>query len=123
MWEREVAIRPIATGSGIDWFVGWIIRPSASCCEISANIGRTMTSIVTEVTRVTIESYSYDNLSTTIGILVVVLLVVLLIQKELIRGFNGSRSRIWMQVLDIAIVPLLLTFSLMVIMHFVDLLK
>jgi hypothetical protein len=82
-----------------------------------------MTSIVTEVTRVTIESYSYDNLSTTIGILVVVLLVVLLIQKELIRGFNGSRSRICMQVLDIAIVPLLLTFSLMVIMHFVDLLK
>jgi hypothetical protein len=82
-----------------------------------------MTSTITEVTITTIVSNTYDALSTTVGVIAILLLLVLLIQKELTRAFGGPRSRIWMRALDVAIVPLLLTFSLIVIMRFVDLLS
>jgi hypothetical protein len=81
-----------------------------------------MTSTVTQVTIATIASSTDETLSTTLGAIVILLLIVLLFQKELARALGGPRSRTRMQVLDIAIIPLLLAFALIVVMRFVDLL-
>jgi hypothetical protein len=82
-----------------------------------------MTSTVTEVTRTIITSDTSDALLTSIGVVVTLLLIVLLVQKELVRAAGGPRSTTWMRTLDIAIAPFLLTFSLIVVMRFIDLLR
>jgi len=77
-------------------------------------------SIPTEVTIITVLSNTYESLSTTLGLIVSLLLIVLLVQKELIRALGGSRSRAWMRALDKAIVPLLLMFGLIMILRLVN---
>ncbi len=81
-----------------------------------------MTSTVTEVTTTFIVSTPYDTLSTTVGIITVVLLLVLLMVKELIRAYGGPLSRAWMQAVNIGIIPLLFTFALITAMRFVEIL-
>ena len=78
-----------------------------------------MTSTVTELTITTIQSNTYETLSTSLGLIVILLLIVLLVQKEFIRAIGGPRSQTWMQALNIAIIPLLLTFGLTVVMRIV----
>ncbi len=80
-----------------------------------------MTSTVTEVTRTLILSSTYESLSTSLGLIVILLLDILLIQKELIRARGSSRSRQWMRVLDIAIAPLVLTFLVIVTLRLINL--
>ena len=80
-----------------------------------------MTSIVTEVTRTLILSSTYESLSTSLGSIAILLLFVLLVQKELMRAHGGPHSRRWMRALDIAIAPLLLTFGIIVIMRLINL--
>jgi hypothetical protein len=82
-----------------------------------------MTSTVTEVTRAFITSTMYSTLSPTLGIIAIVLLVVLLIERELLRASGGPRSSLWLQTLNIAIVPLLLTFGLVVIARLIDIMS
>jgi hypothetical protein len=82
-----------------------------------------MTSTVTELTITTIASSTYESLSTTLSVVVLVLLLVLLIQKELVWAFGGPRSGVWMQALDTAIVPLLVTFGLVVIIRILGFLQ
>ena len=82
-----------------------------------------MTATVTEITVTTIRSNIYNALSTTIGLITILLLIALLLEKELIRAFGSPRSGPWMQALDIAIVPLLLASGLVIVRRFVDLLR
>jgi hypothetical protein len=81
-----------------------------------------MTSTVTEVTTATIMLDPFDSLSATVGIIIILLLLLLMFQKELIRVSGGRRARLWMRALDLAIVPLLLTFGLIIVRRFLDLL-
>ncbi len=81
-----------------------------------------MTSTVTEVTTTFIVSTPYDTLSTTVGIITVVLLLVLLMVKELIRAYGGPLSQARMQALNIAIIPLLFAFAVITAMRFVEIL-
>ena len=81
-----------------------------------------MTSTVTEVTRLTINSGSYPDFKTMIGVTAVLLLLLVLGQKEVARASGGPLSKTWMQTLDIAVMPLLLAFGLVMLTRFLDLL-
>ena len=81
-----------------------------------------MTATITEVVRGIMVSRTYNALSTNLGAITVLLLIALLIQKEIIRAYGNSRARTWMQVLDIAIAPLLIAFGLIVTIRFLSLL-
>lgn len=80
-----------------------------------------MTSTI-NVTITTLISNSSDALSTALSVIAILLLIVLLIEKELVRAAGGVRVRTWMQALDIAIVPLLVAFSCIIAMRVADML-
>ncbi len=81
-----------------------------------------MTSTVTETTITTITSLSYDALSTTFGLIAIILLTTLILQKEIMRARGGARANLWLKTLDTAIIPLLVVFGLVIIMRLVNLL-
>ncbi len=81
-----------------------------------------MTSTITEVTITTIRSNTYDTLSSSFGVVAVLLLLLLLIWKELLRVHGGRHSSIWMQSINVAIGPLFLVFGLIIALRFFDLL-
>ena len=81
-----------------------------------------MTSTVTQVTIANTTSSSYETLSATLGGVVILLLLVLLVQKEFMRVLGDRRSRRWMQTLNIAIVPLMLTSGFVIVTRFLAIL-
>jgi hypothetical protein len=81
-----------------------------------------MTATVTEVTRTSILSNNYASILTTLNLIVILLLVIMLTQKELIRALGSDHLRAWMRALDIGIIPLLISFSLIILTRIIDLL-
>lgn len=73
-----------------------------------------MTSTVSHATITTILSAGYDAVSTTVGLAVVLALLVLLFQKEILGILRGERVAAWLRAFDVALVPLLLTFVIIV---------
>jgi hypothetical protein len=69
---------------------------------------------VTDVTISTLASSGFDTRTTTLEVIVALLLIVLLIQKELLSAMENGRSRVWIQALNVAILPLLLVFGLII---------
>jgi hypothetical protein len=61
-------------------------------------------------------------MTTLVHIIAILLLLVLLIQKELMRAQSGPRARVGVDALNIAIGPLLLSFVVIMIVRFVDML-
>jgi hypothetical protein len=57
------------------------------------------------------------QISSWLGLIVILLLLFLLVQKELIRAYGGLRSRTWMRALNIAIATLLLAFGLIMVIR------
>ena len=82
-----------------------------------------MTAIVTEVTRYTIMSIRPETLTTTFGVVAILLLLALLVQKELMRVLGGRSVKSWQQTLNIAITPLLAAFGVIMIVRFISLLR
>jgi hypothetical protein len=82
-----------------------------------------MTSTVTAATIAALSSTSYELLSTTVGIVVVIVLVVLLLQKELARVLLGERARAWLVTFDLALVPLLVAFVVIITARLAELLR
>lgn len=82
-----------------------------------------MTITVTQVTRDTILSTPHEVLSETVGVATILLLIVLLIEQELMRAVGGLRSEAGRKALTIAIVPLLLSFALIMFTRFQDILN
>lgn len=76
-----------------------------------------MTSLVNSFTIATLSSNSYDDLSTTIGLISIFLLLSLLILRELVGVVGSSRKDTWARTLNIAIVPLLIAFFEIVIVR------
>ena len=66
-------------------------------------------------------SNTYDWLSTNPGLIVLILLVALLLQKELLRALTDSRSKPWLQTLDTMIVPLVAVASLILFLRLINL--
>ena len=80
-----------------------------------------MTAMVSAATRTIIRSNSYGTLTSTVGLVAVMLLVVLLLQKELLRTATTPRARAGGDMLNIAIPPLLLAFAVIVTLRVVTL--
>ena len=57
-------------------------------------------------------------MATLVDIIAILLLLVLLIQKELMRAHGGPRARVGVDALNIAIAPLLLSFVVIMILRF-----
>jgi hypothetical protein len=81
-----------------------------------------MTTTVTQLTTRTLLSNSYDGLSTTIGIAVIGILALLLLTREFAPLLRGSAPRDT-RALDMAILPLLIVFAMIVIARMAELLK
>ena len=73
-----------------------------------------MTTTVTTITRLAIMSMSHRTLSGTVGLVAVVLLLVLLTERELLRAADVAPWRPAIQALRGAILPLGLMFCVIV---------
>lgn len=80
-----------------------------------------MTSMVTAATMAVLQSSSYDALSTTVGIALVIALAVLLFQRDVTRILGGYRAVAWEWAFDVALVPLLFVFFVIVAARLVEL--
>jgi hypothetical protein len=80
-----------------------------------------MTSLVTESTKSAIDSGTLDTMSTSFGLVVVVLLIVVLLEQELMRAFSAGRISQGARRLGIASVPLLLIATAMFAARFAEL--
>lgn len=81
-----------------------------------------MTATVTEATRALFAGSIYRVTSATFGGLVILMLLALLAQQEIARASASPRSRTWIAALNIATLPLLLAFAIIVLARFVILL-
>jgi hypothetical protein len=81
-----------------------------------------MTATVTEMVAQTIMTHSHEALSASLGVIAILLLATLLLQKEVLRASAGARAKDWVGVLNIAIVPLLLAFGFIIATRLLDLL-
>jgi hypothetical protein len=81
-----------------------------------------MTTTVTGIATRALTVGSYDHLSTSIGLAVIALLAVLLLVRELESIFRGGGSSGGTRALDMAIVPLLLVFAIIVLARLAELL-
>ena len=81
-----------------------------------------MTATVTQLTIALATASAYEFPSTILDVMIVLLLIILLIQRELVRASGGPRLETWMQTLNIAIIPLSIAFVLITVTRFVDLL-
>ena len=77
-----------------------------------------MLPIITDATTIGDAGNAY---SFVLSILVTVLILVLLMLREFLQAARKDSGRIRIDVLDIAIVPLLLIFGLLVILRVIDL--
>lgn len=80
-----------------------------------------MTATITAVTVATITAYTYDVFSTVFGAIAIGLLLILLVQKEILRAVGGTLSRDWTRTLNVAIVPLLVAFGVIIVLRLVSL--
>ena len=62
-------------------------------------------------------------MATVVHIIAILLLLVLLIQKELMRAQGGPRARVGVDALNIALGPLMLSFVVITIVRFMDILR
>src|SRR5919201_113806 len=51
-----------------------------------------MTSLVNKATENIIDTHGFEHLSASVGVIVIVLLIVLLIEREVLRAFGGPRA-------------------------------
>ncbi len=82
-----------------------------------------VTSTVNAMTVATISSRLYDSISISISGIVLLLLTLLLIQKELVRARGGAGTMEWLRVLDTAIIPLLIAMSSIVFVRILELMR
>jgi len=81
-----------------------------------------MTTTVTKVSTVTILSNSYAAMSSNVGLVAIALLMLVLLEKELVRTRYAVAPHARLRIFDIAIVPLLVVCGKIFIIRFIDLL-
>jgi len=74
-----------------------------------------MTSTVTTWTTQVMMANDNEVLSNPVGLIAILLLLALLVQKELAQSYGEASARLWQQTLNIAAVPLFLIFGLTMI--------
>jgi H+/Cl- antiporter ClcA len=79
-----------------------------------------MNSMLPHATHHALEHASYSQITASVGVVAIVLLIVLLIEQEFIRALRGGGSSS-KRTLQVAIVPLLITFAVIVVTRFAHL--
>ena len=82
-----------------------------------------MTSTISKVVEDLISSHSVEELTTSVGLVPVVLLLLLLVQQELVRALDGPRLMSQVRALNATIVPLLGAFAVVIVTRAIDLIK
>jgi hypothetical protein len=70
-----------------------------------------------------IGSASVEDLTTSIGLIPVFVLIVLLVQQELVRALDGPRVRSQMRAMSAVVLPLLFTFAVILVTRAIDLIN
>lgn len=78
--------------------------------------------MISTVTTTTVTTVATAALATSLTLVAVVALLLLLIQKEIISAASDSRVKVLSIILNIAIVPLLLSFAFIVVVKVVEVL-
>ena len=81
-----------------------------------------MTAGLPEVVREFAAAFSWDFRSTTVGLVLVVVLVILLIVREVLHGWSEGRAHVRLDVLDVAVLPLGVGFGIIILARLIDLL-
>jgi hypothetical protein len=79
-----------------------------------------MTSTVTQVTLTTILFSTQTSVATSLGLILFFLLVALVVERELMRARGGFQSERYMRTLNVAILPLLMAFVVIVAIRILD---
>jgi uncharacterized membrane protein YcjF (UPF0283 family) len=77
-----------------------------------------VTSVVTPVTVDFFERHSFSAVSTSVGVALAVLLLVLLASKELMRGAWPSPERASLKAVNVAAIPLLVVVVMIILERF-----
>jgi hypothetical protein len=80
-----------------------------------------MTAGITEFAQQAAASYTYDFRSTTVGLVIVLILVVLLTVREVARAEGGERARELVYGVNVVVWPLLIVFSTVMIVRLISL--
>jgi hypothetical protein len=81
-----------------------------------------MTPIVNETVRDFVLSNSVDDVTTSVGIVAIALLVALLVLQELVRSREGPREHDQTRVVTASVVPLLIAFTAVILTRAAELL-
>jgi hypothetical protein len=87
-------------------------------CESDQNV----TSIINHSVVDFLLGTGYDVVSTTVGLAALFALIVLLVEREAVRAFGGGQARRWIHGLDVAVVPLLAAFAIIILLRLFELL-
>ena len=82
-----------------------------------------MTAILNNLINQQISSSAYGAISTSLGVIAVVLLIVLLIERVLLDAYAGDRLGERLRVFNIAVLPLLIALAVIVTMRFIQILQ
>jgi len=82
-----------------------------------------MTATITEVTHHIVDPSGYGALSTGIGVIGLLLLILLLIEQVLLQAYGGELYPYRARSLNVAIMPLLILLVLFVFLRFAQLLE
>jgi hypothetical protein len=80
-----------------------------------------MTALIPEFARHTIQSFTFDFRSTTVGAVLIGVLIVLLTAREVIRVHGGPRVVDRLEALNAFVYPMLLAFAAIVVVRLVSL--
>ena len=82
-----------------------------------------MTSTVTHATFLALTAATYDTITKSVGLVAIVVLLALMLIKELVRVHPAPRLTAWVHAFDFALVPLLITFTVIVTARLAELLQ
>lgn len=81
------------------------------------------TGMISTVTTTTVSTVTTVALAASLGLVSIVTLLMLLIQKELVTAATGPRAKALGRILNMAIVPLLMAFALIVVVKVAEVLR
>jgi hypothetical protein len=84
--------------------------------------GKNMTSIINHSIVDFLLGTDYDVVSTTVGLAALFALILLLVEREAVRAYGGGQAQRWIHGLDVAVLPLLAAFAIIMVLRVVDLL-
>lgn len=79
--------------------------------------------MISTVTTTTVTTVTSIAMAASMALLAIIVLMVLLIQKEIISVSDNRRLQAWGRIINVAIVPLLLSFAFIAVIAVVEVLR